>query len=144
MTSRDGGRASAPSLDRKPAVVGPLPGRCARPRTLGLICGLLAVTFAGCSLSDGVGPYIVDPGRYSAYHCKDLVERLKALTTRQKELRDLMGKASEGGGGTVIGTLSYRPEYEKDLGEEKVLRRTAAEKKCALEPPTFESDQSIR
>ncbi len=95
-------------------------------------------------MSDGVGPYIVDPGRYSAYHCKDLVDRLKALTTRQTELRDLMAKASEGGGGTVIGTLSYRPEYEKDLGEEKVLRRTAADKKCALEPPTFESDQSIR
>ncbi len=143
MTSRVGGRASATGPDRKPAV-GPLPGRCARPRALGLICGLLAVTLAGCSLSDGVGPYIVDPGRYSAYHCKDLVERLKALTTRQKELRDLIGKASEGGGGTVIGTLSYRPEYEKDLGEEKVLRRTAAEKKCALEPPIFESDQSIR
>ena len=143
MTSRDGGRASAPNPDRKPAV-GPLPGRCARPRALGLICGLLAVACAGCSLNDGVGPFIVDPGRYSAYHCKDLVERLKALTTRQTELRDLMAKASEGGGGTVIGTLSYRPEYEKDLGEEKVLRRTAADKKCALEPPTFESDQSIR
>lgn len=143
MTSRDGGRASAPSPDRKPAV-GPLPGRCARPRALGLICGLLAVACASCSLSDGVGPYIVDPGRYSAYHCKDLVERLKALTTRQTELRDLMAKASEGGGGTVIGTLSYRPEYEKDVGEEQVLRRTATDKKCALEQPTFESDQSVR
>jgi len=141
MTSRDGGRASA--LRRGPAVrrLRPL---CGRRRALGLVGGFLAVTLAGCSLSDGVGPYIVDPGRYSAYHCKDLVERLKALTARQKELRDLMGKASEGGGGSVIGAISYRPDYEKQLGEEKVLRRTAAEKKCALEPPTFESDQSIR
>ena len=55
-----------------------------------------------------------------------------------------MDKASEGGGGSVIGALSYRPDYEKQLGDEKVLRRTAAEKKCALEPPAFESDQSIR
>jgi len=141
MTSRDGGRASA--LCRGLAVRRLL-RLYGRRRALGLVGGFLAVTLAGCSLSDGVGPYIVDPGRYSAYHCKDLVERLKALTARQKELRDLMGKASEGGGGSVIGAISYRPDYEKQLGEEKVLRRTAAEKKCALEPPTFESDQSIR
>jgi hypothetical protein len=143
MTSKDRGRASAQSLHREPAVK-PWLSRSAQPCAPGMICGLLAVMLAGCSLSDGVGPYIVDPGHYSAYHCKDLVERLKALTARQKELSALIGKAGEGGGGTVIGALSYRPEYEKDLGEEKVLRRTAAEKKCALEPPAFESDQSIR
>jgi len=102
------------------------------------------VAVGGCSLSDGVEPYIADPGLFSAYRCKHLIDRLKTITTREKEVRELMDKANEGGGGSVIGTLSYRPDYEKQLGDEKVLRRTAAEKKRALEPPTFESDQSIR
>lgn len=112
---------------------------------LSLISSVFAlVALGGCSLSDGVSPYITDPGRFSVYHCKDLVERLKVITTRENELRELMNKASDGGGGSVIGALSYGPDYEKQLGDEKVLRRTAAEKKCALEPPAFESDQSIR
>jgi len=91
-----------------------------------------------------MGSFIVDPGRYSVYHCNDLVTRLKELQAREKELRDLMDRASEGGGGSVIGALSYRADYEKALGEERVLRRTAAEKKCELGPPAFQSDQIIR
>jgi hypothetical protein len=104
----------------------------------------LAGAAAGCSTS--VDTYIIDPGHYSAYHCKQLVARLKELQFREADLRNLMDKASEGGGGTVIGGMSYRAEYEKAAGEEKVLRRTAADKKCELEAPVpaFESDQVIR
>lgn len=105
---------------------------------------LASGTLAGCSFSDGVGPFIIDPSRYSVYHCKDMVARLKDLLTRQKELRNLMDRASESGGGAVIGTLTYRAEYEKTVGEEKLLRRTGIEKKCDLELPVFQSDQAIR
>jgi hypothetical protein len=112
-----------------------------------LLCGCIlgASALAGCSFTESMGgPYNVDPARYSVYHCKDLVTRLQELLDRQKELRNLMDKASEGGGGTVIGTLAYRAEYEKALGEEKVLRRSAAEKKCNLGPPTYQTDQIIQ
>jgi hypothetical protein len=102
----------------------------------------LAGAAAGCSTS--VDTYLVDPGRYSAYHCKQLTDRLKELQTRERELLNLTDKASEGGGGALIGGMSYRVQYEKAVGEEKVLRRTAADKKCALEGPVLESDQVIR
>jgi hypothetical protein len=104
---------------------------------------LAAGTLAGCSFSDGVASFLVDPAQYSVYHCKDLVAQLKTLLDRQKELRDLMGKANEGGGGTVIGALTYRTEYEKVVGEEKLLRRTADKKQCDL-GQTYQSDQMIR
>jgi hypothetical protein len=107
-----------------------------------LLAFCLAGATAGCSTT--VGTYLVDPGQYSAYHCKQLVERLKELQTHETDLRNLMDKASEGAGGTLIGGMSYRANYEKALGEEKVLRRTAADKQCALEPPPSESDQVIR
>jgi hypothetical protein len=106
------------------------------------LAGCLAAVTGACSTS--VDTYLVDPGHYSAYHCKQLVDRLTQLQTRETDLRNLMDKASEGGGGTLIGGMSYRVNYEKALGEEKVLRRTAAEKKCALEPAPSESDQVIQ
>ena len=102
----------------------------------------LAGAAAACSTS--VDTYLVDPGHYSAYHCKELVDQLKELQKRETELRNLMDKASEGGGGTFIGGMSYRANYEKAVGEQKDLRRTAAEKKCALEPPPAASDQVIQ
>jgi hypothetical protein len=95
-----------------------------------LVCSLLA----GCS-TDGPGALLIDPGRYSVYHCDGLVTRLKALLAREQELSSLMERASEGGGGALIGNLTYRTDYEKVLSEEKLLRRTAAEKKCELPPP---------
>lgn len=110
-------------------------------------CRALAVTLAaglaGCSAGDSPGALLVDPGRYSAYHCNDLATRKKELATREKELRELIERADQGTGGAVIGSLAYRPEYESVLSEEKLLQRTAAEKNCN---PTqqFQSDQIIR
>jgi hypothetical protein len=101
-----------------------------------------AIAMGACSTS--VDSYLIDPGHYSAYHCKQLVDRLKALQTHETDVRNLMDKANEGGGGVLIGGMSYRADLEKTTGEEKVLRRTAAEKNCDLEPPRLESDQVIR
>ena len=86
---------------------------------------------------------MVDPGRYSAYHCDELQPRWKVLAARQKELRGLMDKADDGPGGALIGTLAYRSEYESVLTEEKLLQRTAIEKKCTF-TTEFQSDQTIR
>jgi hypothetical protein len=144
----------------------PVPGHSgggrAGPAAVGCVCILIAGTLVGCSMSDGVGSFMVNPSRYSAYHCDALVSRLSQLIEQQNDLRNLMDKASEGGGGAVIGTLSYRSDYEKALSEEKLLRRTAVEKKCQLPPsatpapaasvlpppsstPTsYQSDQTIR
>jgi len=124
----------------------PPSAHCPRVRCVAAIGLSLFATLTGCSfnLNEGIGPYIVDPARYSAYHCRDFINRSKTLADREKELRDLMDKASEGGGGAVIGALSYRADYEKVLGEERLLKRTAAEKKCELTPPPLQSDQIIQ
>jgi hypothetical protein len=117
-----------------------------RVQTLGALgaCALVALALTGCG-SYGAGSFIVDPGHYDAYHCKDLDVRAKALATREKELRALMDKASESGGGAVIGALSYRTDYESVLTEQKLVQREQAEKKCAQQPVgNFQSDQMIR
>ncbi len=108
----------------------------------GLI-SLALVALSGCGMSNGAGSLLVDPGRYSAYHCNDLAARWKFLVAREKELRSLMAKAAEGAGGAVIGSLAYRTDYDFVIGEEKLLQRAAADKNCSFSTP-FQSDQMIR
>ena len=98
------------------------------------VCLFAATLLGGCS-TGGVGTLMIDPAHYSVYHCDGLAKRLKALQDRQRELSNLMQRASEGGGGVLIGNMTYRAEYENALGEEVVLRRVAAEKNCDLPPP---------
>lgn len=130
-------RFAAPSSFPRP------PSRRASLVVAALICTLAAGALAGCGLSEGVGSLIVDPARYSAYRCNDLVTEGKNLLAREKELRGLIDKAREGGGGTVIAALAYRSDYEAVLAREKLLKQTAAEKNCEL-VPTYNSDQTIR
>jgi hypothetical protein len=110
--------------------------------------GLAALALAGgvlssCAQPDGPGAFLIDPGRYSAYHCSDLIARWKVLVAREKELHGLMEKADESAGGAVIGSLAYRTDYESVLSEEKLLLRESAEKNCGF-TPQFQSDQTIR
>ncbi len=116
-----------------------------RAKCVRLLLGLfVAVILTGCGSNYGAGSLIVDPGHYNAYHCNDLDARAKALSSREKELRALMDKASEGGGGVLIGTLAYRTDYESVLTEEKLVQREQAEKKCQQPTTNFQSDQTIR
>jgi hypothetical protein len=104
-----------------------------------------AGALAGCAADQGPGQLGVDPGRYEFYHCNDLASQLKVLQAREAELRMLMAKAGEGGGGVVVGALAYRSDYETVLSQEKLLQRTAAEKKCEVgPPPAVQSDQTVR
>jgi hypothetical protein len=106
---------------------------------------VIAAALAGCALNEGPGQLAVDPGRYEFYHCGDLATRLTVLQARETELRTLMAKAGEGGSGALVGALAYRADYETVLSEEKLLQRTAAEKKCEVgPPPAFQSDQTVR
>jgi hypothetical protein len=103
-----------------------------------------SLILAGCGVgTDGMASLSVDPAKYSGYHCKELVGQWKGLVAREKQLRDLIDKASEGGGGTVIAAVAYRGDYDTVLQQEKVLKRTAAEQNCEL-TPNYSSDQTIR
>jgi hypothetical protein len=108
-----------------------------------LLCAAAVATLTACGGGNGPGSWLVDPGRYEAYHCNDLVTRWKALTDREKDLRALMDKASQSGTGAVIGAVAYRSDYETVLTEEKLVQREAGDKHCEL-TTTFQSDQSIR
>jgi hypothetical protein len=96
-----------------------------------------------CAHGDGIGAFITDPAMYDGYNCKQLAAQRDGLTTRQKQLRNLIDKADQGGGGTVIGALAYRSDYQKVLEQEKLLQRAEASRKCQVAlPATTASPQA--
>jgi hypothetical protein len=107
-----------------------------------LLCALAGGALSGCGLSNGTGSWLVDPAKFDGYHCNDLQARWKDVDTREKELRNLMEKASQSPGGTVIGQLTYRTDYESALTEKRMLQQQAAEKNCPL-TNTYSSDTGI-
>jgi hypothetical protein len=102
------------------------------PRVLALLAALdLACALAACTTNDG-GQLLIDPGRYDVYKCDDLAKRWKTVSAREKDLRELMARAGESGGGAVVGSLTYRADYEAVLSDERLLQHTAAAKNCGL------------
>jgi hypothetical protein len=107
----------------------------ALPRGVFLLAVLgLACALCGCAGNDS-GALLIDPGRYDIYKCDDLAARWKLVSARERELRGLMDRASQSGGGAVIGSLAYRSDYETVLSDERLLQRTAAAKNC---PQSFQ------
>jgi hypothetical protein len=100
------------------------------------------LALAGCSGSEQVASLVVQPGKYSAYNCQQLSSRGREITQRERELKDLMSRASQKAGGDLVSAIAYRSDYAVVRGELKELDQTAAEKNC---PITWraESDRSI-
>lgn len=111
-----------------------------------LLCALVGGALSGCGtglgVGNGAGAWLVEPGKFDGYHCNDLVTRWQADNTREKELRNLMDKASQAPGGGMIGQLTYRTDYESVQTEKRILQQQATEKNCTL-TATYQSDQGI-
>jgi hypothetical protein len=137
-------RPLAGRLRRRSLVYGWAPGwaRVLRGYSLlAVVAGGLACALAGCASNEG-SELLVDPGRYSVYKCDDLAARWKVVSAREKELRGLMDRANQSGGGAIVGSLAYRSDYDVVMGDERLLQRAAAEKNCGL-PFQTQSGQTL-
>jgi hypothetical protein len=114
-------------------------GRRSAAWCVALLLGAAAVALAGCG---GVGSLLVDPGQFDSYHCNDLVGQLKVLDAREAQLRNLVARASQATGGTVIGAMTYRTEIETIAAKRKLIQQQATEKKCEL-TQNSQSDQVV-
>jgi hypothetical protein len=96
---------------------------------------LTALALAGCAMSDdSLSSFLVAPGKYVLFTCDDLARTAKTTQSRQKELEQLMAKASTDTGGRLISDATYGPEYATTRGQMKELRAAAAERKCNFVP----------
>ena len=96
---------------------------------------LLAACLSGCgSISEQTAATaFMAPGRFNIFTCQDIEERAVTLRTRQVELEQLMARASQGAGGSLVNALAYRSEYAQTRGEVLELAKAKADKQCVAD-----------
>jgi hypothetical protein len=102
---------------------------------------------SGCGTGQDVSNLLVQPGKYDIYNCKQIADRLETVERDAQKLEGLMARASQGAGGSIVSAVTYDPEYQANLGEERELRKSAAAKNCTdlpVAPGPRASDSTIR
>ncbi len=100
-----------------------------------LAAALAALTLGACAGNDDqAARFLVAPGKYVLFNCKQLAQQSEVNMTRQHELEGLMAQAGTGSAAQLVSTVSYRPEYLTLRGEMLDLRQAAADKKCKFVP----------
>ena len=103
-------------------------------RTLAVL-PVLAV-LAGCAGTgnDQFGQSVwVAPGKYRFHDCLQAQTADRNFAARQKDLEELMARASKGPGGDVVNTMVYRSDYQQVLGERKEIALLYEQKQCTLD-----------
>jgi hypothetical protein len=110
----------------------PNAGRHGRAIAAAAIAGMW---LSACAMSDdSLSSFLVAPGNYVLFTCDDIARTAKITQARQKELEQLMAKASTDTGGRMIADATYGTEYATTRGQMKNLRAAAAERKCDFVP----------
>ncbi len=92
---------------------------------------IASVLLSACASSeDSVSSFLVAPGGYVLYNCDDIARTAKGVAERQRELEQLMAKASTDPAGRIIADTTYGSEYVTTRGQLNNLRAAAAEKNC--------------
>lgn len=96
---------------------------------------IASVWLSACAMSDdSLSSFLVAPGNYALFSCDDIARTAKTTQERQKELEQLMAKASTDAGGRMIADATYGTDYVTTRGRMKNLRAAAAERKCNFVP----------
>ena len=106
---------------------GPAMQRLAR----GGAAACIAAIISGCAGEDFLSPY-AEPGRYDFLDCASITERITKASDREKQLAQLMTRASEAADGAIVNAIAYQDEYNTARANLRSLRKAAEVKKCQL------------
>ena len=101
-----------------------------------LVSGCLV---SGCAESELFSP--IAPGKYDFLDCPSIAKRLAKASYQEAQLAQLMTRASEGAGGTVVNAVAYQDRYNLARADVRALRKAEEDKKCppsSSTPPTTE------
>jgi len=108
------------------------------------VAPIAALVLSACSsTSDNVFTVFADPGKYQYFSCDQITGQRKAWALKEQELRQLMNKADQSAGGSVVNALAYKSDYVAASEELKVLEATARSKNCDM-PENWRSNSSVR
>ena len=105
---------------------------------------LAAACLTGCSAA-GDNPFTLfaDPGKYQFHSCEQISAQRKHWSTREQELKALMTRADQDGGGVLVNALAYKTDHVAASEELKVLEATARAKNCDT-PANWRSNSAVR
>jgi hypothetical protein len=97
---------------------------------IGFLC--LAGLLAGCATNEMLSPYAA-PGKYDFLDCPSITERIKTTSARERQLNELMTRASEATGGFVVNAVVYQDDLNTARANLRELRKAAEAKHCTIE-----------
>jgi hypothetical protein len=74
------------------------------------------------------------PGKYDFLDCATIATRLAGASARETQLKDLIGRANEAAGGSIVSAFVYQDDYNTVRADIRALHRAADEKKCSAQP----------
>jgi hypothetical protein len=110
--------------------------------TLGNMCKSFVHCFAamcaaamttGCASTiddDIISPYS-EPGRYDFLDCATISKTLAKVSYTEKQLAQLMTRASEAADGAFVNAIVYQDRYNTARAEIRALRKAGEAKKCS-------------
>jgi hypothetical protein len=105
-----------------------------RALTRGVATACIAAIISGCASNDILSPY-AEPGRYDFLDCTSIAERITKASDRERQLAQLMSRASEAADGAIVNAIAYQDEYNAARANLRSLRKAAEVKKCQLPEP---------
>jgi hypothetical protein len=105
-----------------------------RQLTRSVATGFIAAIVSGCASNDILSPY-AEPGRYDFLDCASIAERITKASDRERQLAQLMTRASEAADGAIVNAIAYQDEYNAARANLRSLRKAAEVKKCPLPEP---------
>jgi hypothetical protein len=108
-----------------------IPDRIRSVVAAGVGVSLSGILLAGCaSVADSSLTVFADPGKYQYSNCEQLAGQRKHWSSREEELRLLMGKAEQSAGGAIVNVLAYKADHVAASEELKIIERAARSKSC--------------
>ena len=98
---------------------------------IGVIGAAAALGLSGCAGVSDVGSYaLVLQDRYAYSTCQEIATTRASMTSREKELVELVRKADTGFGGVLVSVTTYRSDLAQVRAHLKFLARAEQEKNC--------------
>jgi hypothetical protein len=103
----------------------------------------LALLSACAAAGNNPMTMFADPGKYEFYDCEQLAAQRKHWSGREQELKQLMDRAGQSAGGSVVNLLAYRADHVAAREELVVVENAARAKNCDT-PGTWRSNSAVQ
>ena len=102
------------------------------------MCTAAMTTGCASSIDDDILSPYSEPGRYDFLDCSTISKTLAKVSYTEKQLAQLMTRASEGAGGAMVNAMAYQDRYNTARAQMRALRKAGEAKHCSasdLNPP---------